>query len=79
MNIRDLIDSLEALAEEHGDETDVRLAHQPSWPFEHAIGQIVAVGLDDEAEEDQPAVVYIGESSQIGYLPGVAASALGWK
>ena len=87
MTIRDLIDELEDLAEEHGDETEVRLAIQPNWPFEHSIREIVAVSPADAADEDEDEpgddaeaepIVYIGEGSQIGYLPGLASRALGW-
>jgi len=87
-NIRELIDQLEDLAEEHGDATEVRLAFQPSWPFEHSIADVVATEQDDdEGEDDDVArrpdgdghvVVYIGEGRQIGYLPGAGARALGW-
>ena len=87
MNIRDLIDELEALADQHGDYVEVRLAHQPEWPFEYALDQVVAVntaeddeGFGDKAEEDEgdALIVYLAEGSQIGYLPGVATNALGW-
>jgi hypothetical protein len=37
-----------------------------------------AGGADDESDGDGP-VVWLGEGRQIGYLPGVAASALGWS
>lgn len=88
ITIRDLIDQLESLAHEYGDETEVRLATQPSWPFEHAVGRVEAVELceDRESDEDEAlddetcsVVVYIGEGSQLGYLAGDAAQALGWK
>jgi hypothetical protein len=92
MTIRELIDQLEDLAEEHGDDVEVRLAHQPSWPFEYSIDDVVAVCADDDDEaeaEDYPGqrvdgsstlpVVYIAEKSQLGYLPGIAADALGWR
>lgn len=62
----------------------VRLATQPSWPFEQAVGDVVEVDLSDVGD-DEPAVepgegvvVYIGEGGQIRYLPGVVADALGW-
>lgn len=50
MNIRDLIQQLEYLAEEHGDEIEVRLACQPSYPFEHGVGQVVAVQTGNASE-----------------------------
>lgn len=86
MNIRDLIEQLEELAEAHGDHTEVRLAQQPNWPFENAVDEVVAVDLngpdedDPEAASDEPeVVVYIGEGAQLGYLPGAASRALGWR
>lgn len=92
MNIRELIDQLESFAEEHGDETEVRFAHQPNWPFEYAISSVEAVDLsepdeDEDSEEElsrredsEPnVVVYLAEGSQLGYLPGAASKALGWR
>ena len=82
MTIRELIDQLTDIVEELGsDRAEVRLAHQPSWPFEYSIGEVAVVREnedEDELEDELEAVVYIGEHSQIGYLPGVATRALGW-
>jgi hypothetical protein len=86
MTLRDLIDRLTDLAEEYGEDTEVRLAFQPSWPFEHSIGEVAAVDPSEPhpqmEEDDAPGktpVVYLGEGSQLGYLPGAAARELGWK
>lgn len=97
-NIRDLIDTLEEIAQQHGDDVKVRLAQQPNWPFEYTIGEVVAVDFDapepDSEEElselEDAAVnaprtrgtnvkVYIGQGTQLDYLPGAASKALGWK
>lgn len=103
MTVRDLKSLLEGVDED----AEVRIAHQPHWPFEYSIRQVVAVGTNDEdieeiedhlgsgeltAEEKEEArsemdrlaqnnvqIVYIGEGSQIGYLPGAACEALGWR
>lgn len=77
--IRELIDELEELAEEHGDDCEVRIAHQPSWPFEYGIGEVVADVSEDDEEEPGSAIVYIAEKDQIGYLPGTACKLLGWR
>lgn len=66
-------------------DTVVRLAQQPSWPFEYSIGQIVHV-WDAEMEDDDEdynedegwGIVYIGEGSQLGYLPGAVQDHLNW-
>jgi hypothetical protein len=89
MKLNELIETLQQLAQEYGDETEVRLAVQPSWPFEHGIGRIEAVDLNGGEDEDEGegggagpdanVIVYIGEASQIGYLPGAASRALGWR
>lgn len=90
MNITELIEQLQAFAAEHGD-VEVRLAVQPNWPFEHSIGS-VALGqepiyegtMDPEdgtvatAEDEVPAIIYIGEGRQLGYLPAMAREGLGW-
>ena len=104
MNIDQLIAALEEQKEVSGGETEVRIAHQPSWPFEYSLGDIVATQPckpdpeeieaakeaaedgDDGAEQwlitndvdDHPWVLFIGEGSQLGYLPGGVAGALGW-
>jgi hypothetical protein len=75
MNLRDLIDALEDLAAEHGDQTEVRTAQQPRWAFEYSIETVAAV----PARRKVPACVYLGEGSQIGYLPHAAGVALGWS
>jgi hypothetical protein len=48
MNIREMIEALESITEEYGDEVDVRVADQPAWPFEYEIGQVEAVDLSKE-------------------------------
>lgn len=89
MKLQELIELLEGIADEHGD-IEVRLASQPSWPFEYAIphDHIVAVvpadddefELEDESTREvaQETVCYIGEGRQLGYLSSSATNALGW-
>lgn len=88
MTLRDLLDRLTDVADEYGDDVEVRLAIQPSWPFEHSIRDVEVVDPadaedDEEAEaadeNDEPVVVYIAEGRQLGYLPGTASRALGWR
>ena len=50
-------------------ETEVRFAHQPNWPFEYSIDNVVI----------SEGTVYLGEDQQEGYLPHEAAVALEWK
>lgn len=50
-------------------ETEIRYAHQPNWPFEYSIDNIV---ISD-------GTVYLGEDQQEGYLPNQAAIELGWS
>ena len=45
---------------------EVRLAIQPSWPFEYSIHSISC--LEDLKGEDAP-VVHLSEGVQLGYLP----------
>ncbi|MCU0928810.1 MAG: hypothetical protein MUE62_06360 [Burkholderiaceae bacterium] len=91
--LRYLIEQLQDMADTYGENTEVRIAHQPSWPFEYGIGEVVAgsEGDDDDGDDDPreggaqrddddtPVVVYIGEGTQLGYLPGNASRALGWR
>jgi len=81
MTLLELIESLEHLAEELGEEkaaeTEVRLAVQPRWPFEHdlagiALSSDLRRGGEDEDEESvevTPPVVYLVEGTQLGYAP----------
>jgi hypothetical protein len=91
VNIREMIEQLEELAQEHGDQCDVRYASQPSWPLENDISTLAAVNLggDEEREEteEEPGqeatpdnvVVYLSEGQQLGYLPGAVCKELGWR
>jgi hypothetical protein len=60
--------------------TPVRIASQPSWPFENTIGQVVGTPQDADGDTapTEPAVVWLAEGTQVGYLPEAAATALGW-
>lgn len=90
MTIAELIKQLQDLVEEVGSDTEVRLAMQPSWPFEYTISQVVAVDVGEQEFEDEyyeetgEAVepkyfVYLSEGSQTQYLPIAVSRQLGWK
>lgn len=64
MTVQDLIDQLSELPAD----AEVRIASQPQWPLEYALGDA----------HDVDGVVYLTESAQLGYLPGDAAAAIGW-
>ena len=52
--------------------TPLRIAAQPGYPMEH----------DAEADgtpPTDPPVVWLGTGKQVGYLPRIAADALGWS
>ena len=51
MEIRELIAQLEELAESYGDDVEVRIASQPSWPFENALTGVVAADLNSDGED----------------------------
>ena len=75
MTVEELICELQ----EMNPDAEVRLAQQPRWPFEYSIGDIVEVDLEDEDEEGEShQVVYLGEGSQLDYLPGQVSQELGW-
>jgi hypothetical protein len=83
MKVADLMEMLEGLPED----ADVRFAHQPSYPFEYSIRDVVMVDLaadpyvEDRDMREPPAdpVVYLVEGAQVGYLPGIAAREIGWR
>ena len=84
MNVGDLKRLLEGI----DDDTEVRFASQPSWPFEYSIADVhecwpdpepYPEGDDLEGEEfENDPVVYLVEGQQLRYLPGYVAEALGW-
>lgn len=80
MTIQELIESLQAMIEngEADAETEVRIAHQPSYPFELSIQGVEAADLSEDPD-NRNVIVYIAEGSQLGYLPGVVSNYLGWR
>jgi hypothetical protein len=69
LTVGDLLDYVRDLP----DDTPVRLAQQPAWPFENHLGEPLVMETDDGD------VVYLPEGGQVGYLPGDVASELGWR
>tara|TARA_R110000765_G_scaffold58849_1_gene114888 strand:+ start:274 stop:507 length:234 start_codon:yes stop_codon:yes gene_type:complete len=77
MKAKELIEELEyALSMNGGNDVEVRLAQQPKWAFEYSIEQ--AVTIENENTDEKEKIVYLAEGSQIGYLPELASSELGW-
>lgn len=70
----DTVGDLIAALEDHDDDTPVRWAAQPAWPFAYTIGHVT----DTNTDEAEP-VVWLGEGEQVGYLPAHVADALGWQ
>lgn len=75
MLISELIEQLLDIQADHPD-AEVRLAMQPSWPFEYSIHQVVAVEEGDTPDRDEGSdpdvIVYLSEGVQLGYLPEAA-------
>lgn len=69
MTVEELIIELESLPED----AEIRLAMQPSWPFEYGIGCVTEAVSFPEGD-----VAYLAEGPQLGYLPGAAREAIGW-
>lgn len=67
------VKQLMELLEDYPEEAEVRLAQQPSWPFEYRVGEIV-----ETTDAEGKTIVYIGEGRQLDYLPGAARDKLGW-
>jgi len=82
MTVGELIGELEQFDED----AEVRLAMQPSWPFEYSIGQVVSGADAHDDPDDEPDIervmdgfVYIAEERQVRYLPGAVKNLLGWR
>jgi hypothetical protein len=80
MTATQIIEELEyAISINGGEDVEVRLAHQPKWPFEYSIDEAVTIAVDDEEVGDQKEkIVYLSEGAQLGYLNEDAARELGW-
>jgi hypothetical protein len=74
LRIGELLEVLQELVDEHGPETEIRLAHQPQWAFEYSLDPDLGVVEND----DGSTVIYLAEGQQLGYLPHTAAVAVGW-
>ena len=74
------VGELRELLEGVDDSCEMRIASQPSYPFEYSLERLEVVEADIEfpTPEGRP-VVYLVEGSQLGYLAGVAAQAIGWR
>lgn len=72
MRLGTLIEELLHLQDQLGDNVEVRLAHQPRWPFEYSVSDVV------HTESEKENVVYIAEGVQLDYLPSAARDELGW-
>lgn len=62
--------------------TPVRLATQPGYPLENILARVACTPDDAEYEgptRTDPPVVWLGAGHQVGYLPALAANALGWS
>jgi hypothetical protein len=83
MTVADLIHALQRACDgEPEDSVEVRLAFQPNWPFEYSIDDgpgITIVEVQNDAYERHDKIIYLPEGQQLGYLPGVASKALGWR
>lgn len=67
MNItfEDLVDFVENHKDQIPNDTPIRLATQPRWPFEYSTN---AIHVHNENTHDP--IIYLSEGTQLGYLPG---------
>ncbi len=88
------VGEMKELLEDMDDEMEVRIAHQPSWPLQYTVGDVIDApifdldDLEDDPENDEvivpddcERVAYIVEGSQHHedpYLPYSVRSAIGW-
>ena len=75
MTLRELIEQLETMAEDFGDDTRVMAAHQPSWPLAEEIGEPVFRTDGHEEEDDSEDIVWLPlvghPSDRSPYAPNV--------
>lgn len=69
------VGELKEVLDQMDDDIEVRLAMQPSWPFEYTINDYAVIEGEDE---DDVGTLYLTEGHQIGYLPKAVCDELGW-
>ena len=81
MKVQELIEALE----DYGPDAEVRMATQPSYPFENGIGDVVdSISFSEDnrgfafRSQEPIDVVYITDSGQIDYLGEEGRISLGW-
>ena len=47
-----LIEELQMIADNWGEDVEVRLAMQPSWPFEYSIASVIEIKETDDYDDD---------------------------
>jgi len=73
MTISQLIELLEDYREEFGDDIEMRLMTQQSWPFENSICGLTSgremneTDDDDDQDVADEQILYIVEGGQLGY------------
>lgn len=68
MTVRELIDRLEEVAEQHGEDRPVRLVYQQNYPLQDTVKGVWAPEPDEETGEIDPAsdgAVYVVSAGQI--------------
>lgn len=90
MTASELLEKLQEVIRDHGEDTEVRIASQPQWAFENSISgaytnhdclEVWQYSKEPDAKDieadDLTPVFYIYEGHQIGYLPTPAHE--GWN
>lgn len=88
------VGEIKRLLEDMDDEMEVRIAHQPEWPLQYTISEVIDTPIFDQDDllddpdndevivpDDCERVAYIVEGSQHRdnpYLPYSVCSAIGW-
>lgn len=76
------VGDLIAALDQYDPTAPVRLATQPGYPLENLLARVACTPDDAEYEgptRTDPPVVWLGAGAQVGYLPALAANALGWS
>ena len=73
MRVEELIEYLRDCDQD----TEVRFASQPSWPFEYSINSVVEVEVENRTGESEK-VIFLEEGRQLGYLHRAVKDELMW-
>lgn len=77
MTIGELLEELQMMAEEHGDDVEVRIAYQPSYPLAADLDAVTLV-KNEQGVHRKDKIVWLAASTSVGYSENPYAPSQAW-